>query len=146
MVRQRYCHRVRLSLKTSSELAAKYIFCSRLVGSTGSGKSSVGFFCYFHLSTIILTPGPKFVEKAAGIEGLSRGSLRSSGTEEICIFKFPFPGVADSSICLVDTPGIDGEERDAYDILNVIGIWFNKAYVQALCHILLDTVIDKHSD
>jgi len=79
--------------------------------------------------TVILTLAPKFVEKAAGIEGHSRGSLRSSGTEEICVFKFPFPGV-DSSICLVDTPGIDSEERDLYDIFDMIYVWLNKTHVQ----------------
>jgi len=84
--------------------------------------------------------GPKFVEKAAGIEGLSRGSLRSSGTEEICVFKFPFPGV-DSSICLVDTPGIDAEGRDLYDIFDMIYVWLNKTHVHSFLF-SLDPVID----
>jgi len=117
------------------------MFYSRLVGPTASGKSSVGFPCYFRLSTVILTLSLKFVEKAAGIEGLSRGSLRSSGTEEICIFKFPFPGVVNSSICLVDTPGIDDQERDFYDIFDMIDVWLNKTHVQ-LFSFSLDPVID----
>ena len=44
-------------LKTFSKLSEKYIFCSRLVGPTASGKSSVGFSSSFHHSTVILTPG-----------------------------------------------------------------------------------------
>ena len=76
-----------------------------------------------------LTPGPKFVENAAGIEGISRGSLGSS-TAEISVFKFPFPGLVDSSICLIDTPDIDGKERTLYDIFDMICVWFSKTYVQ----------------
>ena len=117
-------------------------FCSRLVGPTASGKSSVSFSS-FRGSSVILT-SLKFVEQAAGIEGLSRGGLGSS-TEEISVFKFPFPGLVDSSICLVDTPGIDGE-RDPYDIIHMIYVWFNKAYVQVLCLIFLGPVIDIRFD
>jgi len=121
-----------LSSRTSFsffELAAKYTFCPRLVGPTASGKSSVGFPCYFSsFCCHFNTRHPKFVEKAAGIEGLSRGGLGSS-TKEISVFKFPFPGLVDSRICLVDTPGVDSEERNIFDMIYV---WFKKMYVQEL--------------
>ena len=112
--------------------------CSRLVDPTASGKSSVGFPCYFRLSTVVLTPGPKFVEKAAGIEGLSRGGLGSS-TEELSVFKIPFPGFIDTTICFVDTPGVDGGERGLYAVSDMICVWFNKTYV---CLVSVSPVID----
>jgi len=124
------------------EHSVKYTLRSRLVGPIASGKSSVGLSCSFHHSTVILTPAcPKFIEKAAGIEGLSRGALGSS-TKEISVFKFPFQvGRVDSSICLIDTPGIDGKERELYDVVDMIRDWFHKTYVQVLSF-LLKPVID----
>ena len=99
-----------------------------MIGPTASGKSSVCFSYSFRGSSVILTLGPKFVEKAAGIEGLSTGGLGST-TKEISVFKFPFPGLVNSNICLVDTPGIDGRDRDSSDIFDIICVWFNKTYV-----------------
>ena len=100
-------------------------------------------FCRFSLSSLFdwhFNTRSKFIEMAAGIEGLSRGGL-GSGTKEISVFKFPFPALVDSSICLVDTPGIDGRERELGDVFDMICVWFNDTYVPVLYLIAVEPLL-----
>src|SRR6266511_910706 len=52
----------------------------------------------------------KFIEMATGITGIVGHSLESK-TNEISVFKLSCPGITDSDIYFVDTPGFDDTNK-----------------------------------
>jgi len=64
---------------------------------------------------------------ATGIEGIVGHSLESQ-TNEISVIKLSFPGIADSDICFVDTPGFDHTRQSDVEIFKMISEWLNNTY------------------
>jgi len=107
-------------------------FYDRLLGPTGSGKSSVRYVPFtsgLQTSLDILT---KFIEKATGIKGIVGDGLESS-TQELSVFKFTLPEDDNSStVFLVDTPGFDDTNRTDHDVFETISKWLIKTYVHTV--------------
>ena len=59
-----------------------------------------------------------------GVEGKVGHTLESC-TSEISVVKLSFPGVVDSDICFVDTPGFDDTRTSDSKILKMIADWLN---------------------
>ena len=95
------------------------------MGPTGAGKSTVStrtrclipFFLTFF----------KFIEIATGIDGIVGHSLVSC-TNNISVFKLSVPGIVDSDIYFVDTPGFDDTNKSDVDIFKMISDWLNSTY------------------
>jgi len=64
---------------------------------------------------------------ATGIEGIVGHSLESK-TNEISVIKLSFPGIADSDICFVDTPGFDDTNKSDVQIFEMISNWLLDTY------------------
>ena len=68
---------------------------------------------------------------ATGVEGKAGHTLESC-TSEISVVKLSFPGVVDSDICFVDTPGFDDTRTSSTEILKTIADWLNYTSVKSL--------------
>ncbi len=59
------------------------------------------------------------------------GNELYSCTQKISVVKLSSPGVVDSDICFVDTPGFDDLHRCDIDVLKIISDFLNKTYVHS---------------
>ena len=57
------------------------------------------------------------------------GHALESCTNDISIVKLSFPGLIDSDICFVDTPGFDDTRTSDSEILKMISDWLNNTSV-----------------
>jgi len=95
------------------------------MGPTGSGKSSVSWSI---IRLLLFLRSYKFIELVTGLTGLVGHGL-ASFTNEVSVIKLSFPGLVDSDICFVDTPGFDDTDKSDVHIFKMISDWLNKTYV-----------------
>jgi len=77
---------------------------------------------------------------ATGVEGKA-GHTVESCTSEISVVKLSFPGIVDSDICFIDTPGFDHTGISDIEVLKMIADWLNDTSVKSL--VLLKARIHK---
>ena len=99
---------------------------SRVMGPTGSGKSTVCLSAY--PSQVPLAYQLQFIKTATDFDTIVGNSLESC-TSEINIVKLSIPELADGDIVFVDTPGFDDTHKSDADILQMVADWLKATYV-----------------
>lgn len=114
-------------LRTSPDVSKLFINIHkshRIMGATGSGKTTVGNLSFFSITKAIYSPLSQFINLVSGSDLRIGRGLESCTT---CVQPSPAFELDGLQVTLVDTPGFDDTNQSDNDILKMLALFLSTA-------------------